>query len=199
MGGDLILWTNTAGFGNNMSWSTPQLNYKGIDVGDFSTPQLVDINRDGDLDLMIGNYIGRLYYYQNTGTASSANFSSTPTSNTFGFDLNSYGSGVSAPHFYDNDGSFELFLGNENGTIIQLGDIDGNITGIYDTLNLNFGNIFVGKNSRLAIADIDNDDSLDFVVVELCHRKEIGKSKELKIIIIKIKTGLYIQIISIYV
>lgn len=168
LGGDLILLTNTAGFGNNMSWSTPQLNYKGIDVGDFSTPQLVDINRDGDLDLMIGNYIGRLYYYQNTGTASSANFSSTPTSNTFGFDLNSYGSGVSAPHFYDNDGSFELFLGHENGTIIQLGDIDGNITGIYDTLNLNFGNIFVGKNSRLAIADIDNDDSLDFVVGNIC-------------------------------
>jgi len=162
--GTITLVINTAGAGNPMTWAAAQLNYKGIDVGDASTPQLVDIDRDADLDLMVGNYIGRLSYYQNAGTASSANFPATPTNNTFGFDLNSYGSGNAAPHFYDNNGVFELYLGHENGTLIHLGNIDGNITGIYDTLDLEFGQIFMGRNTTVAIADIDRDDTLDYIV-----------------------------------
>jgi hypothetical protein len=162
--GTIIQVTNTAGAGNPMAWATPQPNYKGIDVGDASTPQLVDIDRDGDLDLMLGNYIGRLYYFENVGTATVPGFSATPTSNTFGFDLNSYGSGNAAPHFYDNNGVFELYLGHENGTLIHLDNIDGNITGVYDTLDLEFGQIFMGRNTTVAIADIDRDDTLDYVV-----------------------------------
>jgi hypothetical protein len=164
MDGTLNLFINTAGAGNSFIFATPQTNYKSIDVGNFSTPQLVDIDRDGDLDLMIGNYQGRLFYFQNTGTPSSADFSATPTSNTFGFDLTSFGSRVSAPHFYDNNGAFELFLGHEAGSIIHLGGIDGNITGIYDTLNLNLGNIFLGRNTTVAVADFNADDTLDYVI-----------------------------------
>jgi hypothetical protein len=164
MDGTLNLFINTAGAGNPFIFAAPQTNYKSIDVGNFSTPQLVDIDRDGDLDLMIGNYQGRLFYFQNTGTPASADFSASPTNNTFGFDLTSFGSRVAAPHFYDNNGAFELYLGHEAGTIIHLGGIDGNITGIYDTLNLNLGNIFLGRNTTVAVADFNDDDTLDYVI-----------------------------------
>jgi hypothetical protein len=140
------------------------MNYKGINVGDFSTPQFVDIDRDNDLDLMVGNYIGQLSFFENTGSANGASFSATPTNNTFGFDLNSFGSGYAAPFFYDNNGAYELFLGHELGGIIQLGNIDGNITGIYDTLSLEFENIFNGKFSTIAIADFDGNDTLEYLV-----------------------------------
>jgi hypothetical protein len=162
--GSLKLITNTAGAGNPMTWGPVQLNYKGINVGDFSTPQFVDIDRDNDLDLMVGNYIGQLSFFENTGSAVGASFSATPTNNTFGFDLNSFGSGYAAPFFYDNNGAYELFLGHELGGIIQLGNIDGNITGIYDTLSLQFENIFNGKFSTIAIADFDGDDTLDYLL-----------------------------------
>jgi len=78
--------------------------------------------------------------------------------------LNSYGSGYAAPFFYDNNGNYELFLGHELGGIIHLGNIDANITGIYDTLSLEFENIFNGKFSTIAIADFDGDDTLDYLV-----------------------------------
>ena len=46
----------------------------GIDVGSFSTPQLVDLNRDGLLDLVIGERSGidngvlnGINYFENTG------------------------------------------------------------------------------------------------------------------------------------
>lgn len=162
--GSLFYVENTAGAGNFMTFGTLTANYKGIYVGDFSTPQLVDIDRDGDLDLMVGNYQGRLYYFENTGSASTSSFSASPTSSTFGFDLNAFGSGFAAPFFNDNDGEFELFLGHEKGGIIHLGNIDGNITGIYDTLNLNYGNIYTGRLSTIAIADFDANDTMDFVI-----------------------------------
>ena len=46
-----------------------------IDVGSFATPQLIDLNRDGNLDLLIGERMGidngvynGINYYQNTGS-----------------------------------------------------------------------------------------------------------------------------------
>ncbi len=162
--GTLILFENTAGPNNPIVFGSQTSNYKGIDVGDNAAPQWVDIDRDGDLDIMIGTAQGRLFYFRNTGTATIANFSSTPTSNTFGFDLISFGSAAASPCFYDKQGSFQLFLGHREGGIVHLNDIDGNITGIYDTVSLKMGNQFFGRFSSLAVADFNQDDTLEFVI-----------------------------------
>jgi hypothetical protein len=50
-----------------------------IDVGDYSTPALADVDNDGDDDLFIGvyadeNFRARIYYFQNVGTASEPSF-----------------------------------------------------------------------------------------------------------------------------
>ncbi|NYT26784.1 MAG: FG-GAP repeat protein [Candidatus Thiodubiliella endoseptemdiera] len=39
-------------------------------MGITSSPTLADIDGDGDLDLVVGEYYGTLKYYQNTGTTS---------------------------------------------------------------------------------------------------------------------------------
>ena len=47
-------------------------NYFNIDVGYFSQPQLIDVNRDGLLDIIIGEQDGSLNYCPNSGTATIA-------------------------------------------------------------------------------------------------------------------------------
>ncbi len=46
----------------------------GIDVGDFSSPDLADLDGDGDLDAVVGNAVGEFSYFANTGSASAPAF-----------------------------------------------------------------------------------------------------------------------------
>jgi hypothetical protein len=53
-----------------------------IDVGDYSSPALIDTDNDGDLDLFIGYYSdtifrGSIYYFENVGTAAIPSFKQT--------------------------------------------------------------------------------------------------------------------------
>ena len=52
--GSLIYVENTGGMNNPVIWNTPIQNYMAIDVGDESAPFLVDLDRDNDLDLVVG-------------------------------------------------------------------------------------------------------------------------------------------------
>ncbi len=45
----------------------------GIDVGTDATPELADLDNDGDLDLLIGTGLGRIEYWSNEGDANSFN------------------------------------------------------------------------------------------------------------------------------
>lgn len=50
-----------------------------IDVGDFSTPALFDVDDDGDEDLFVGSYLdrdfrGAISYFENTGSATAPSF-----------------------------------------------------------------------------------------------------------------------------
>ncbi|CAA6819994.1 MAG: Fg-gap repeat protein [uncultured Aureispira sp.] len=161
--GTLTLFENTAGVGNPVVWAAPSLLFSNIDVGDRSTPQLVDLDRDLDLDLVVGRHGGMIHYYENTGTVSTPMFSSTPTSSMLGgYSIQNF-SRTPMPFVHDNNGSYELFIGHQVGTIIQLGNIDGNILGTYDTLSTNFNDFYQGWNTHISMADLNNDNKLDYI------------------------------------
>jgi hypothetical protein len=161
--GTLTFFENTAGVGNPVAWAAPVASYSNIDVGDRSTPQLVDLDRDSDLDLVIGRYGGMIHYYENTGTTTSPVFSSTASSTMLGNYSIQNISRTPMPFVHDNNGSYELFIGHQLGNIIQLGNIDGNILGTYDTLSTNFKDFYEGANTNISMADLNNDNKLDYI------------------------------------
>jgi len=58
--------------------------FNGINVGRYSTPTFADLDADGDLDALIGEQDGNLYYYKNTGSSTNPLYTEqTGTANPF--------------------------------------------------------------------------------------------------------------------
>ncbi len=134
-----------------------------IDVGQFSTPQLVDVDGDGLLDLLVGAKVGTLFYYRNTGTAENFAFERVmgDTDGLFGgitvenfLGINGY----SVPHLYRNsDGTSFLFVGNETGTIELYDDITNNLAGNFNRITERVENLQEGYRCGVHVNDLNND------------------------------------------
>lgn len=167
--GSLIYYTNTAGMGNPPVYMLVQpelLNNLGspIDVGQFSAPQIVDVNKDGKQDLIIGERSGNINYYENTGTATSpvftlnnANWGGVDVSNVW--TLYSY----STPCLYDSAGTYQLLVGAVNGYIYQYNNIDGNLNGTFTLVDSMFYGIHEPDRITVDVADLDNDGVMEIL------------------------------------
>ena len=106
--GNLKYFENTGSPGSP-SFAPQALNPFGLNIGlGLAFPEMVDLDNDGDLDVLVGEYYGNFKYYQNTGTASSPNFG-TPIQNPFGLGQ-SYQIGYPASVDLDNDGDMDLMV-----------------------------------------------------------------------------------------
>ncbi len=117
--------------GSQLSFALQNRNAFGLTIGTYCTPQLVDLDKDGLLDIVSGERNGTVKFYKNTGTKTSPNFSNTPTIDSVGrvharevftavgtpsiLDLVGY----SAPHIFDadNDGVYDMLLGTNYGKV----------------------------------------------------------------------------------
>ncbi|WP_369178905.1 beta strand repeat-containing protein [Candidatus Thiodubiliella endoseptemdiera] len=141
--------------------------FNGINVGNFSAPTLVDIDGDGDLDLVVGEQNGTLKYYQNTSSTSNPAYEAkTGDSNPFnGIDAGSASSPTLAD--IDGDGDLDLVVGEFNGTLKYYQNTGTTSNPAYEvkTGDSNpFNGIDVGRYSAPVLADIDGDGDLDLVV-----------------------------------
>ena len=169
LNGVLHYFENTAGPGNvaDFNLSIPGMtdqNGSVIDVGQFATPFIVDINRDGINDLVIGERNGNLNYYQNTGSAEAFQFALQNES--FGEvlmpgDLNE---GFSVPFIIDMEDGYHLFVGSNNGEVVHFYPIEDDLNGTFPTLNSNILSFYEGKRSGIAMADLDGNEGLEMIV-----------------------------------
>ncbi|RMG79630.1 MAG: T9SS C-terminal target domain-containing protein, partial [Bacteroidetes bacterium] len=173
--GFLFFVENTAGAGAPMSFGAPQFGWMGIDAGQFATPQIADLNRDGLMDLVIGRHGRQVQYYQNQGTPGAPFFdpdkNNPPNIAELGgmmaesiipqvFTSTAFG----APTVLDFGDSFKILLGSDNGKIKLYDHIENNLDGTFDLLTETFGNTKEGFRIRQAAADLNDDGFLDLVV-----------------------------------
>ena len=161
--GSTLFFLNT-GSASIAAFSAAATNPFGlIDVGNFATPMLVDIDGDGDLDAFVGNTAGDTLFFRNTGSASSAAFSSA-VSNPFG--LIDVGNAAS-PTFVDidGDGDLDAFVGNSNGDLLFFRNTGSASSAAFSAAQTNpFGLSDVGSNVSPTFVDTDGDGDLDAFV-----------------------------------
>ncbi len=166
--GDLFYYTNTAPAGTPCNFSLVSAQYQGLQCQSNPAPQIVDVNRDGLPDLLVGNRTGRLRYFQNSGTSSNPVFSLT---NAFlgGVTVTKVGAvaGFSVPQLYERNGSYELLVGSESGYIYQYANIDGNLAGTFTLVDSMYQAIYEPKVVSIASTDIDGDGKRDLLTGNL--------------------------------
>jgi hypothetical protein len=164
---------NTGGAGNPAIFSTYIIlnDYMAAplvtptNAGIHIAPSLVDLDRDGDLDLAVGRRNGHINYYENIGTAASYSFLYL-TNNLGGVNVCEYWTieGYAIPQFVDINGEYNLIVGSKTGWLHLYDDIEGNISTNFHLVDSTLDNIQNGTYSAPAIYDLNNDGRYEMAV-----------------------------------
>lgn len=139
---------------------------------DGQAPALVDLDDDGDADLVVGD--GYIQYFENDRNSTGPNYvEKTGADNPFaGLYV---GNGYGAPTFadYDKDGDLDAWVGlrsdpdnNQNNAPLLYLERTGDTFSITESNNAPFDNVRAGTQSFNAptVGDVDGDGDLDILV-----------------------------------
>ena len=149
-----------------------------INVGGYAAPFIYDIDKDGKKDLVIGEILGYIQYYQNVSTVPGViklKLINTMLGNARADSNHVYGN-YSTPYIgpIDSTGIDYLLLGSYSGNVYQFtGFQSGDTTAIYTMLSADYAfidsdcnayndagtlrGLYTGLRSTVTIGDINND------------------------------------------
>jgi hypothetical protein len=158
--GNINYFKNT-GDVTSPQWELITENYNAINMGKSTSPVLVDIDSDSDLDLLIGQDEGGISYFRNEGSIFLPSW--VPVTKDFLFiDVGAH----SAPALVDidTDGDFDLFAGEEQGNINFYGNQGTLRISSWTTVTESYFAIEADDFSSPTFADMDADGDLDMFV-----------------------------------
>ena len=132
-----------------------------LDVGQNCAPYFIDLDNNGLLDILIGEYNGSLNHYEQNAVGSNHFIQIVKYFN--GIDV-----GIYATPFcmdIDNDNLLDLIVGEYSGNLNHYEQDAPNST-TFNLITDNFCEIDVGANSAPYMIDIDNNNLLDLFVGE---------------------------------
>jgi hypothetical protein len=139
-----------------------------LDVGAESIPSVVDLDRDGDLDLLLANKIepgddtrSRVHVFENVGSARSPSFRAREA-------LDVPAAFHHAPAFgdLDDDGDADLVLGSWGPRIAWYRNTGDSGIPSFELVDSAAAVLTRGSNATPAVADLDGDGDLDLLVGE---------------------------------
>ncbi|MDQ0462926.1 Ca2+-binding RTX toxin-like protein [Caulobacter ginsengisoli] len=140
-----------------------------LDVGSNSAPALVDLDGDGDLDLVagLGDTHGVLSYLENTGGPATPLFvQRTGAQNPFSaLDIGDY----STPAFadLDGDGDLDMVAGQSGGAVRYYQNTGSAAHPIFASISAPAGWAFGAPGGAAAFGDLDGDGDSDFLLGDL--------------------------------
>ena len=170
-GGHITHFEQTAISSN--SFSLVQHKFNNIDVELFATPAFADIDKDGLIDLIIGEWKGNLHHYEQVAVNADSFLFITEDFNGITVESNS------SPFFtdLDQDGLLDLLVGAHSGNLFlyeQEQAASENFVLLSDSLEIN------PPTSRInpSVIDLDQDGLLDLIVGgnfgDLSHFEQIA-------------------------
>jgi len=144
--------------------------YEPIDVGEFSNADFVDIDNDGDYDAFLTALAGDIYYFKNLGTNTSPSFRRmVGIDNPFDDENTGYNASVEFVDIND-DGDFDAFVGNGDGSIAYYsndGDAGTPLFNLQSGANNPLDGVMADSSANVTFVDIDNDEDMDAFIGNL--------------------------------
>ncbi len=143
--------------------------FAGADVGFYSSPAVADVDGDGDVDSVVGDYVGTLRYFRNTGSPAAPMYLEAAGSGNLFAAIDVGDAGTPTLADMDGDGDLDAAVGENDGTLTYLRNTGSStepayvqVTGTASPLAA----IDVGLRSAPALTDVDGDGDRDLLVGE---------------------------------
>ena len=137
-----------------------QVSGSNYDIGNYSSPYIVDWNEDGKKDVLIGGENGTVALLINTGTNAYPTFSSSSWVQDGGSNLDPGGSSSPVATDWNEDGAKDLLVGDVSGYIYFYENMGTNASPVFDgseRLEVDDADIDVGSYARFDVCDWDED------------------------------------------
>lgn len=142
----------TSFYSFSQSFSVYDTEFLGEEFGDI---ELVDVNRDGDLDLILTGSNGEIGYTRVYSNSGSGSFYVTQSSDLPYIDFSSVAVGD-----IDGDNDIDLFICGHIGQYNGLSAIYKNVNGVFQLHNDNLIGVYEGD---CEFIDVENDGDLDLI------------------------------------